>query len=97
MHPLSASPSQEQAKPKKPAFEARDEAEPWRCIGLPVLQGEAGLQVSWQNWWFEHRHESVPERAAGFLECIQRYGLQAQAGARFLAALKIKAGEAGGA
>ena len=64
-----------------------DVREAWESLGMEIPQVQTALHASWENWWLDHRGETVPERAAGFLKRVERYGLQAQAGIKFLAAL----------
>ena len=67
--------------------------EAWGSLGMEIPGVQTALHASWEHWWCDHQGEPVPERAAGFLEWIERHGLQAQAGVRFLAALRTKARE----
>lgn len=67
----------------------------WENLGMEIPRVQTALYAAWEHWSLDHRAEPVPDRAASFLQWIERHGLQAQAGVRFLAALKTKAREAG--
>ena len=65
----------------------------WENLGMEVPRVQTVLHASWENWWRSQQDKPVAERAAGFLQWIERQGLQAFAGMRFLAALRTKARE----
>jgi len=77
----------------KQAQTLTDVQQAWEDLGMEIPGIQTALHAAWEHWSLAHRGETVAERAAGFLQWIERQGLQAFAGMRFLAALRTKARE----